>query len=124
MTAHFDHDAGPAPCDTCDLAERCATRLLACESFRRYTRLERWQAAPREPTRERFQAIYQPRVVDEAVLARLREMKRQTKAERGTRDGRRPRANLSDDEFQAIDSTEKIPAPARKCAPAMEAIAC
>lgn len=108
MTAHFDHDAGPAPCDTCELAERCASRFLACQAFWHYCRLERWHGAPREPTRERYTAIYQPRIVDEAVLARLREMKRQTKAERGTRDGRRPRGPDMKPSYPYPQATESI----------------
>lgn len=113
MTAHFDHDAGPAPCDDCELAERCAARLLACESFRRYSRLERWQAAPREPSAELYAAIYAARQVDEAVLRRLREVRLATAAARGRRNGRKPRGMMQVASSQGIESSEKISATAR-----------
>ena len=52
---------GPAPCDSCRLAPRCAAELLACAAFQLYAttgRAPRWRLAPRAPTRERFDLIF------------------------------------------------------------------
>src|SRR5579863_9980581 len=48
---------GPAPCDNCPMAQTCKAGL-ACIAFRRYTGLEPWGEAPREPTSEIYLAIF------------------------------------------------------------------
>jgi len=49
-----DTDVGPAPCDRCDLAPRCAAELLACRQFLEYVDRNHWTAGPRTPTRESY----------------------------------------------------------------------
>jgi hypothetical protein len=65
---------GPSPCDACRCAARCATSLEACEAFGLYVigRSEvRWRTAPRVPTREQWQAIFEPPKVSTTLLRRL-----------------------------------------------------
>jgi hypothetical protein len=53
---------GPAPCDTCDRAPKCAARGLACSAFAQFVdgRSEvRWAQAPRtDASADRFAAIF------------------------------------------------------------------
>jgi hypothetical protein len=52
---------GPAPCDGCRNADRCAAQLEACPAFAVYVAHAgelRWRGAPRTPSRERFDAIF------------------------------------------------------------------
>lgn len=52
----------PSPCESCRLARRCGAERLACEAFGMFAAGEgapRWQAAPRAPTRARWEAIYE-----------------------------------------------------------------
>jgi hypothetical protein len=52
---------GPAPCDGCRNADRCAAQLEACPAFAVYVAHAgelRWRGAPRIPSRERFDAIF------------------------------------------------------------------
>jgi hypothetical protein len=58
-----DHinELGPAPCDGCRFAARCAELHLACESFSAFVSGAseiRWQAAPRKPNGAIFARLY------------------------------------------------------------------
>ena len=49
------------PCDGCWQAERCRSEALACTAFAYYASNmspARWKTAPRDPTRERFKALF------------------------------------------------------------------
>lgn len=53
-------DAEGAPCDDCRFARRCAEEKLACEAFAMFVAragAKRWRAAPRAPTRARYEAV-------------------------------------------------------------------
>jgi hypothetical protein len=51
-------NAVPSPCDGCRNWDRCAARMLACESFLSYVRgAEGWDGLPRKPTRALFGAV-------------------------------------------------------------------
>ena len=80
---------GPAPCDDCPQSLRCRDRLLACSAFAAYAQLVSWASLPREPSRWQYRAIFSPKQLSDAVVALMRTRQRQTKAERGTYDGRR-----------------------------------
>jgi hypothetical protein len=50
----------PCPCEGCRLALRCDTEHLACVAFSLFMTgksSDRWQVAPRVPTRERYEAV-------------------------------------------------------------------
>jgi hypothetical protein len=52
---------GPAPCDACRNAPRCAVQLEACPAFALYAKgasEARWRSAPRLPSREQFDMIF------------------------------------------------------------------
>jgi hypothetical protein len=52
----------PSPCDNCRLSKRCGAEQLVCEAFTMFVANEpapRWRAAPRAPTRARWQAIFE-----------------------------------------------------------------
>jgi hypothetical protein len=57
--------AEPGPCDDgCRFRERCAADRLACEAFSMFAAGEgapRWQAAPRAPSRGKFEALFAAR---------------------------------------------------------------
>lgn len=79
------------PCDRCPNFNRCAAQLLACAAFSAFTNGRRWRNATRLPSAEQYQAIYNSsRVRDEDVLVEFRTRLRRTRAERGTRPGRKP----------------------------------
>jgi len=49
---------GPAPCDGCPRARRCALEHLACSAFEAYTRSRPWNLAPRvDASAERYQRL-------------------------------------------------------------------
>jgi hypothetical protein len=50
----------PAPCDACPLRARCASERLACAAFSLFVSFRDWSAAPRQPTRERFDEVFAP----------------------------------------------------------------
>ena len=57
---HDESLPGPAPCDDCRFRERCGREHLACDSFALYLHGksdERWQIAPRAPTRAIYLAL-------------------------------------------------------------------
>ncbi len=61
MNALMMLDVAPAPCDACQFAERCRSERLACEAFSLFTAdasVVRWRAAPRTPTKARFEAVF------------------------------------------------------------------
>ncbi len=94
-TRQFDLSwMGPSPCDDCRLRARCAVEMLACDSFRLYVELRRWETAPREPNAERFRLIFQPRHYDERELMRLRELKRLSRLAHGIKPRRQSRMSL------------------------------
>jgi hypothetical protein len=48
-----------APCDRCELAERCASELLACAAFMQYAHTGTWNPRMRRnPTRARFKIAF------------------------------------------------------------------
>jgi hypothetical protein len=57
--------AEPGPCDDgCRFRERCGANRLACQAFGMYVSGQgrpRWQAAPRTPSRGRFEALFAAR---------------------------------------------------------------
>ncbi len=73
MTIHGDIEnrIPPGPCDDCALASRCAAERLACQAFKRYTKLQSWHNAPRVPSHALFKAVFWPRQVSPAALVRL-----------------------------------------------------
>lgn len=85
---------GPAPCDNCANYTRCATRFLACQAFRYYVDRRMWRTAPREPSKEIFARLYDPRFETlDAEVSRVRQMKQRqlaTITHRGSKPGRKP----------------------------------
>lgn len=55
-----EEDPGPAPCESCPWAPRCAERRIACSQFVGYTvRRPFWQVLPRvDASRERYRLIF------------------------------------------------------------------
>lgn len=54
----------PAPCDSCRFSERCAAEQLACDQYVMFYHARpewRWRQAPLQPTRARFEALFNPR---------------------------------------------------------------
>jgi hypothetical protein len=84
--------ADESPCDKCSSFARCAAQLLACSAFSMYINGRRWRNATRLPSAEGFAAIYaSDRMRNEDVLVQFRIRLRKSRAERGTKPGRKPR---------------------------------
>ena len=88
--------ATPSPCEGCANVKRCAAELLACRAFQHFAELKSWTRSSREPSRERFAAIFEARALDESALEKLRDQRRLTRLANGTKVGRRPKGRSSE----------------------------
>lgn len=49
---------GPAPCDNCPTAAKCAAKLMCCRAFVRFVAGVSWQSSPRLPRRSLYRAVF------------------------------------------------------------------
>ena len=88
---------GAAPCDNCLNANECGRCRLACEAFAAHVdgaSEMRWHAIERQPTRDRWDKLFEPETLKTAAVA-LRQLAKKSRRPALTAEQRRERWRLA-----------------------------